>query len=399
LSANPIRVKDLLSVLSIEELNETAETYFARLKDPTHLLAKPYAAVEECAVLLTHLGALLKGSHPLPGMAVLDFGCGSGWLTRILTQLRLEVFAIDPSRSALNLAQRLMVEQPPFGRYHQPKFLVFDGRTIPLPSGSVHRVFCNDAFHHVPNPEEALQEIARVLRPGGIAAFAEGGPRHSLTAQAQQEMRLYRVIENDIIIRDVWGYAQKAGFAKIFIAVLSADCPLLSLCQYEKWLAGDPVAEENVNSRLRSYLENVTIFFLEKSGTEVLDSRTRSGLRADLSVELSSVAPAVHGTARIQNCGSAVWLPHGSAGEGGVALGVHLLDRSRRCIELDFARIILKSGKDEPVLPGEEVSVAFILPALPKGQYSLEFDMVSEGVTWFAFAGSPTVVTDIAIGG
>lgn len=398
MSPNPLRVKDLLSALSLEALNETAEAYFAQIKDPTYHLAKPFAAVEECAALLTHLGALLKGSHPLPGMAVLDFGCGSGWLTRILTQLRLKVFAIDPSLSALNLAQRLMVEQPPFGSYHQPRFLVFDGTTIPLPSGSVHRVFCNDAFHHVPNPEEAIQEIARVLRPGGIAAFAEPGPQHSLTPQAQQEMRSYRVVENDIIIGDIWGYAQKVGFAKLFIAVLSADCPLLSLSQYEQWLAGDPAAEENVNSRLRSYLENVTIFFLEKSGTELLDSRTRSGLRADLSVELSSVPPAVHGTARIQNSGSAVWLPHSSAGEGGVALGVHLLDTSGRCLELDFARILLKSGKDDPILPGEEVSVVFALPGLPKGQHSLEFDLVSEGVTWFALQGSPTVIIDITIG-
>jgi SAM-dependent methyltransferase len=47
-----------------------------------------------------------------------------------------------------------------------------DVTALPLASGSADLVVCWDVLEHVPEPERAVAEIARVLRPGGVAVLA-----------------------------------------------------------------------------------------------------------------------------------------------------------------------------------------------------------------------------------
>src|SRR5213075_419536 len=101
----------------------------------------------------------------------------------------------------------------------KPQFLVFDGQHLDLPDASVERVLCLDAFHHVPNPDQVLAELGRVLEPGGIAGFAEPGPEHSRTPQSQYEMKTFGVIENDVDMKAVWEAAHRAGFTDLKVAI------------------------------------------------------------------------------------------------------------------------------------------------------------------------------------
>jgi SAM-dependent methyltransferase len=43
----------------------------------------------------------------------------------------------------------------------------YDGRTFPFPDGRFEAVICNQVLEHVFNPHEFVQELARVLSPGG----------------------------------------------------------------------------------------------------------------------------------------------------------------------------------------------------------------------------------------
>jgi ubiquinone/menaquinone biosynthesis C-methylase UbiE len=138
---------------------------------------------------------VLEALRLKPGLTVLEFGAGTGWASRFLTQLGCRVILLDVSATALRIAQELYARCTGDRRSSpHPSFSVFDGRRIDLPDGSVDRLMCLHAFHHVPNPAEMIAEFGRVLRPGGRAAFAEPGPTHSRAAQSQFEMRSYRVV-------------------------------------------------------------------------------------------------------------------------------------------------------------------------------------------------------------
>jgi predicted O-methyltransferase YrrM len=126
----------------------------------------------------------------------------------------------------------------------------------------------------------------------------------------------------------------------------------------------------------------------------VRDSRQPVDLRAALDVIFreTRVKEGTRFAAQVTatNLGSAVWLPI-TAPQGPVRLGCHLLDPNGKQLDQDFARCILTPCMPEPILPGETRSLETEVPAPPKGRYILEFDLVAEGVCWFAHNGSQTV--------
>ena len=390
-----VDVRELMKTLSVAELAATAEHYFRKTLDVAdRYLAKPLADPHDAPDLLGSFAQLLGGLRLAPGMAVLDFGAGTCWTTRFLTQLGCAVTAVDVSATALALGRDLFTRLPPIGDRPEPRFLVFDGNRIELPDASVDRIVCFDAFHHVPNPADVMRELARVLRPGGIAGFSEPGPNHSKAATSQYEMKNFTALENDVVMADIWRWASAAGFSGLELAIFSTESCRVSLQQFEDLVAGGAPLDE-YGERLRGFLTGHQTFFLRK-GEQTMDSRERDGLRGEIAIHLERAevrgGEALRGRATVQNVGDAVWLP-GQTPIGGVNLGVHLRARDGRPIAVDFGRI----GLETSTVPGQAQVVDFAFAPPAPGEYLLEFDLVSEGVGWFEMNGSATATVAIAV--
>jgi SAM-dependent methyltransferase len=388
----PIDVGQLIAERSVQEHGQTAEEYFAKLGDWTHHLSKPFGTIDETPQLLINFAVVLQGLSLCPGMTVLEFGAGTCWAAHALTQLGCRAIAVDVSPSALRIGQELYARHPPFGDRPAPQFLLFDGHRLELPDKGVDRVVCLDSLHHVPNADEVLRELGRVLADGGIAGFAEPGPEHSKSAQSQYEMRKHGVIESDIDMRKIWNAARDAGFTALKLAVFDARPFHLELSEFEDFLAGGSIAKRYIGAT-RDSLQNQRTFFLFKGATQPRDSRYRQGLKALIEISPASIrvkeGEAISVRARIKNAGEVVWLPR-SAGLGSVLLGCHVYLAGGEVYRESFHWEPLTPGDGEPINPGAAVEIEAHLPSLPHGSYRIEFDMVSNDVCWFAINGSQT---------
>jgi SAM-dependent methyltransferase len=381
-----------MAASSVEEHCRLAEQYFASLTDWTHHLAKPFGSIEEAPQLLINFAVVLQGLRLCPGMSVLEFGAGTGWASRMLTQLGCRVIACDVSPTALDIGRELYARYPPAGNRPAPEFLTFDGHQIDLADASVERIICLDAFHHVPNPAEVLNELGRVLQKGGVAGFAEPGPEHSKTPQSQFEMRTHGVVENDIDITEIWRVASRAGFTDLKLAVFNLEPLYLDTKSFADFLRGRNTGE--YDQATRTFLQHQRNFFLFKGEPAPLDSRYARALVGSIQMSPTKVVAkegeALILKATIKNRSDAVWLPR-SSGLGAVMLGCHVRNTDGSMYRESFHWEALTEGEGRKVFPSEVVAVEVRLPPLPRGEYLLEFDLVSNDVCWFAINGSEVV--------
>ena len=93
---------------------------------------------------------------------ILEIGCGVGTLVYELTQKGYSVIGTDISREAID-----------FGREKYPglSLEVQAAQVLHFPNHSFDRVLSFDVFEHIPRIDPHLEEVRRILRPGGYYLF------------------------------------------------------------------------------------------------------------------------------------------------------------------------------------------------------------------------------------
>jgi len=381
-----INPRDVMASVPVDEHCRRAEQYFRSVEEPERLLAKPFVSLNEAPLLLYRLGLLLGGLKVGPTMRVLDFGAGTCWVAHILATLQCSVVCVDPSETALALGRRLFAMRPPPPDVAPPQFLAFDGETIPLPSGSVDRIICFDALHHVPNPARILAEFHRVLKDGGLAGFSEPGRLHSRSPVSQYEMQHFGVIENDIRLEDVKACADQAGFSGMLAAAESGFETWLDFAEAQQVWDAHVLPERWVTANLHSFHGRST-FVLQKGAYEP-DSRLAEGLAGELRVdqddfEVRAGEPlplAVH----VRNTGGARWLARNEPDIGAVKIGA----RVRRADSPSTAPATHRTPFPHDVTAGESLIVPVDLRLPEPGDYEVTLDLLDEQIVWFETLGT-----------
>lgn len=106
-----------------------------------------------------------------PGAVVLDVGCGTGedvWTLAAAVAPRGRAIGVDASAAMVQEARRRAEGGPP-----GMEFQVADAGRLGLPAASVDGARTERTLQHLAQPEEAVAEMARVVRPGCRVVAAE----------------------------------------------------------------------------------------------------------------------------------------------------------------------------------------------------------------------------------
>jgi ArsR family transcriptional regulator len=104
-----------------------------------------------------------------PGLAVCDVGTGTGVLALELARLGLRVVGVDRSSRMLDAA-RAKIEAAGVPGVELRRG---DAAALPLGDASVDAAFAHMVLHYIASPHEAITDMARVVKPGGLVVVID----------------------------------------------------------------------------------------------------------------------------------------------------------------------------------------------------------------------------------
>lgn len=95
----------------------------------------------------------------------LDIGCGTGTLVKVLRNQGIQTYGIDPSQAMLDKAAEK--------NQSQEGLFIGDATSLPFKDSSLNLAVSARVFAHVSDLNRTFDEIARVLKSGGILIFTD----------------------------------------------------------------------------------------------------------------------------------------------------------------------------------------------------------------------------------
>jgi ubiquinone/menaquinone biosynthesis C-methylase UbiE len=167
---------------NLERMAELAETLARRDEFPYSLVLDPaerdlHAGYDEWSGIYDGPNPMIETeervAHPIlrelarPGMTALDAACGTGRQAALLHELGCSTVGLDQSEPMLAIARSKLPEV---------RFEVGDVEHLPFDDDQFDLAVVSLALCHLAHPDDAVDELARVLRPGGVLVITDPHP-------------------------------------------------------------------------------------------------------------------------------------------------------------------------------------------------------------------------------
>jgi len=135
------------------------------------------------------------------GSRVLEVGCGTGAVTRIVANWPRVSAAIGVDLSPVFVAKARELARD----LASLTFATADGRSLPFEAACFEAVVFHTTLCHVPEPQIMLEEAVRVLRPGGCIAIFEGDyATATLATRAGDRLEMCADAFREHFVHDPW---------------------------------------------------------------------------------------------------------------------------------------------------------------------------------------------------
>jgi ubiquinone/menaquinone biosynthesis C-methylase UbiE len=187
-------------------MSNDSQTYFSNVAGQWDEICEGY--------FTKHMRDSAIAKARLPTNAVVaDIGTGTGFVAGGLAPRVAKVYGFDANADMLEVAKQNL---SPFSNI---ELRVAPGDQIPLPDNSLDGVFANMYLHHAPQPEKAIQEMVRLLKPGGVLCITDLDT-HNHEWQREQMADLWLGFERD----DIRKWFAEAGLQEVDVDCAEGTC-------------------------------------------------------------------------------------------------------------------------------------------------------------------------------
>ena len=142
-----------------KRMQEKTKSYFDKE-------AKEYDSSSDGKFVKCMYSEIVSRVMELQGRKILDLGCGNGNVIRMLQENR------EAEYSGVDISEAMILEaQKRVGKGVELK--AADAAALPYNNDIFDIIICNASFHHYTDPDAALEEIKRVLKPGGTLVLGD----------------------------------------------------------------------------------------------------------------------------------------------------------------------------------------------------------------------------------
>lgn len=192
----------------------TSESYAATLGySPEEL-----AAVPDGANLGLGCGNPLAFTSIKPGDTVLDLGSGAGFDAFIAARKAGPdglVIGVDMTPQMVSKAREKAVKNG----FNNVSFRLGEIEHLPVADGTVDLVISNCVLNLSPQKKAVLEEVFRVLKPGGQVVISDIVTSGELPAEVKSSLALYAgCIAGASVVSELEGYFEQIGFAEVSIS-------------------------------------------------------------------------------------------------------------------------------------------------------------------------------------